>query len=95
MKFYRSLNTRKPPSMSLYNRVKEVMVDYSAATTNNQTGRVGPRALQRAFLDDAKMSRALKQRSSIRLNSLMHKHGMANKKRESLSVIQHWQRNIL
>lgn len=95
MKFYRSLNTRKPPSMSLYNRVKEVMVDYSAATTNNQTGRVGPRTLQRAFLDDAKMSRALKQRSSIRLNSLMHKHGMANKKRESLSVIQHWQRNIL
>jgi len=94
MKFYRSLNTRKPPSMSLYNRVKEVMVDYSAATTNNQTGRVGPRALQRAFLDDAKMSRALKQRSSIRLNSLMingsvGKHGsVSNKKRESLSVIR-------
>jgi len=74
MKFYRSLNTRKPPSMSLYNRVKEVMVDYSAATTNNQIGRVGPKKLQRAFVDDAKMSRALRQRSSIRLNKMTNKN---------------------
>ena len=52
--------------MSLYNRVKEVMVDYSAATTNNQIGRVGPKKLQRAFVDDAKMSRALRQGSTLK-----------------------------
>ena len=51
--------------MSLYNRVKEVMVDYSAATTNNQIGRAGPKKLQRAFVDDAKMSRALRQGSTL------------------------------
>ena len=52
LKFYRSLNTRKPPSESLYSRVKDCMVSYSAATTNNSVGRVGYIALDRVFHSD-------------------------------------------
>merc|ERR1712062_952016 len=52
LKFYRSLNTRKPRSDSLYTRVKECMVSYSAATTNDAVGKIGPNSLNRIFSSD-------------------------------------------
>ena len=61
LKFYRSLNTRKPPSDSLYSRVKDCMVSYSAATTDNSVGRVGYHALDRVFNSDNR-SEAKKQK---------------------------------
>lgn len=87
IKFYRSLNTRKPPSVSLYNRVKEVMIDYSAATTNNQIGRVGPKALDSAFLSDARLKRSISKRSSIRLNRTPEKPINVNNKSEFARII--------
>jgi hypothetical protein len=65
LKFYRSLNTRKPPSESLYSRVKDCMVSYSAATTDNSVGRVGYQALDRVFNSD--------NRTESKKKSLQHK----------------------
>merc|ERR1712126_293018 len=47
LQFYRSLNTRKPPSKDLYERAKDCMVSYSSATTDDSVGRVGPIALNK------------------------------------------------
>jgi len=52
LRFYRSLNTRKTPSMYLDTRIRDCMVSYSAATSDNSVGRVGPRALDRVFTKD-------------------------------------------
>merc|ERR1712168_85779 len=52
LEFYRSLNTRKPPSKDLYERAKDCMVSYSSATTDESVGRVGPIALNRVFATD-------------------------------------------
>jgi len=52
LKFYRSLNTRKGPSSHLVSRVRDCMVSYSAATTNNAVGRVGIRSLEKVFRKD-------------------------------------------
>ena len=69
LKFYRSLNTRKPPSNHLLVRVKDCMISYSAATTDNSVGRVGPENLNRVFAaDDA---RAWSRKKSIRRVSKM------------------------
>jgi len=63
LKFYRSLNTRKPPSNHLLVRVKDCMISYSAATTDNSVGRVGPENLNRVFAADD--SRAWTRKKSI------------------------------
>jgi len=63
LKFYRSLNTRKPPSNHLLVRVKDCMVSYSAATTDNSVGRVGTENLNRVFAADD--SRAWTRKKSI------------------------------
>merc|ERR1712168_962093 len=52
LQFYRSLNTRKPPSKDLYERAKDCMVSYSSATTDDSVGRVGPIALNKVFATD-------------------------------------------
>merc|ERR1712168_1729358 len=52
LKFYRSLNTRKPPSNHLCCRIKDCMVSYSAATTDNSVGRVEPDNLDEVFTAD-------------------------------------------
>jgi len=68
LKFYRSLNTRKGPSLHLDGRVRDCMVSYSAATTNNSVGRVGMGALQRVFKKDEykiKVQRRKEERSTV------------------------------
>ena len=68
LKFYRSLNTRKGPSLHLDGRVRDCMVSYSAATTNNSLGRVGMGALQRVFKKDEhkiKVQRQKQERSTM------------------------------
>ena len=62
LKFYRCLNTRKGPSIHLDSRVKDCMVSYSAATTNNSVGRVGMKALERVFKKDEHKKNVQKQK---------------------------------
>merc|ERR1712168_1745750 len=61
LKFYRSLNTRKPPSNHLLVRVKDCMISYSAATTDNAVGRVGAESLNRVFTADDSRARTRKK----------------------------------
>jgi len=61
LKFYRSLNTRKPPSNHLLLRVKDCMISYSAATTDNAVGRVGAESLNRVFTADDSRARTRKK----------------------------------
>jgi hypothetical protein len=49
LKFYQSLNTRKPRSNSMYKRLKETMVVYSAASRNGRRGMVNHFQLERAL----------------------------------------------
>ena len=62
LKFYRCLNTRKGPSLHLAGRVRDCMVSYSAATTNNSVGRVGMKSLERVFKKDEHKLKVQKQK---------------------------------
>ena len=81
LKFYRSLNTRKPPSNHLLVRVKDCMVSYSAATTDNSVGRVGKENLNRVFAADD--SRAWTRKKSISDIRTKRSHFGSNRKPES------------
>ena len=81
LKFYRSLNTRKPPSNHLLVRVKDCMISYSAATTDNSVGRVGPENLNRVFAADD--SRAWTRKKSISDIRTKRSHFGSNRKPES------------
>ena len=50
LKFYQSLNTRKPRSHAMHKRLKETMVVYSAASKNNR-GKVNSYQLERALAE--------------------------------------------
>jgi len=81
LKFYRSLNTRKPPSNHLLVRVKDCMISYSAATTDNSVGRVGPENLNRVFAADD--SRAWTRKKSISDIRTKRSHFGSNRKPEN------------
>jgi len=81
LKFYRSLNTRKPPSNHLLVRVKDCMISYSAATTDNSVGRVGPASLNRVFAADD--SRAWTRKKSISDIRSKRSHFGSNRKTDS------------
>merc|ERR1712126_322137 len=69
LQFYRSLNTRKPPSKDLYERAKDCMVSYSSATTDDSVGRVGPIALNKVFATDDSRSWRRSSRSKSTQNA--------------------------
>lgn len=64
LKFYQSLNTRKPRSHAMHKRLKETMVVYSAASKNNR-GKVNSYQLERALAE--------KERPSLNPNALTAK----------------------
>jgi len=65
LKLYRSLNTRQAPTIGLKASLTRCMVAYSAATTDNQVGKVSNPMLTRVFLKDQKLCQPKKSPSGM------------------------------
>jgi len=79
LKFYRSLNTRKGPSSHLVQRVRDCMVSYSAATTNNAVGRVGIKSLENVFRkDEHKVTVQMQKRDRNKMSRMRMSESLKN-----------------
>merc|ERR1712106_584289 len=79
LKFYRSLNTRKGPSLHLDGRVRDCMVSYSAATTDNSVGRVGIKSLENVFRkDEHKVTVQMQKRDRNKMSRMRMSESLKN-----------------